>query len=520
VAGWVGVSFDPDRYAASARVHVDSENLLQPLLRGIAVDVDSRARLDVLQRTLVSGPNLERVARKAGLAPESSGAAGPLPIPSSVIAALQHHIEMKAERDGLFSISYEDSNPRRAYRVVQSLVDVFMESRLGPSQVELDSTRNFLSRQVHLYEERMHAAERALTAFKQENMGLLPGGSSFLDVYGRAQIEAPQIEAELQDLRAQEQELGRQLAAQPAFIESDGQSVVMGGPPSSLEVRILDLEQRLDDLRVRYTDKHPEVVKTQAMLDQLRVEMDAQAANVVDTGKARQKLPNDVRRAIQMQLLDVQSRIAAAQSRLARKTQEIKDLRSRMSQVPEIEGKLTRLEREVQMARRNYEELVGRQDSAILSENRETQSDLLHFSVIDPPRLPTTPSGLKRALLMSGILVGGLALGFIASVGIVLVRDTFLSSRQLARVIGIPVLGAVSFEEAAPHLNQPDHRRRTAIHGGALMALLCLYAVLMLVEHNIGLARLRLDIVGGAAAVSAAHSPSPSPSPPPSPIQR
>jgi polysaccharide chain length determinant protein (PEP-CTERM system associated) len=488
--GWLGVSFVPDRYVASARVHLETESLLQPLLRGITVDVDARAQVEVMQRTLISRPNLERVVRMADL--NTAGAAGPQL--DSLIAALQRRIEIKADHAGLFTISYNDDSPKQAYRVVQALLDVFVESRQGSTRQELGAAHRFLTQQVQQYEERMREAEAALAKYKQENMGLLPGGTTFLEVFGRAQTEAQQNRAELQDLLAREADLNRQLATQPAYVETDPDGMVVGGPPSNLEVRILELEQRLDDLRVRYTDKHPEVVKTVSMLEQLRKEMVTHGAADGEAGKTRTLMPNDVRRTIQMQLVEVQSQTAALRSRIDRKTQELQDLRGKISRVPEVEGQMARLERDLQMTRRSYEELVARQETATISESRENLAEKVQFKVIDPPQVPTVPSGLKRSLLLTAVLAAGLLLGCAISVAQVMVQNTFLNAAQLARVTGLPVLGAVGISVAsAPRRNLP----RLAGYALGLAALMAAYAGLMVAEHDIGLARLRHQLVGG-----------------------
>ena len=65
--GWVGVYLVPNKYESSARLFVDTDAVLTPLLRGIAADSAPTTQLEILQRTLLSRPNLEKLISKTDL---------------------------------------------------------------------------------------------------------------------------------------------------------------------------------------------------------------------------------------------------------------------------------------------------------------------------------------------------------------------------------------------------------------------------------------------------------------------
>src|ERR1019366_6426639 len=67
-AGWAYVYTIPNSYEASVRLYVDADAILTPLLRGLAVDNSLGSQLDVLQRTLLSRPNLEKLVSNTDLA--------------------------------------------------------------------------------------------------------------------------------------------------------------------------------------------------------------------------------------------------------------------------------------------------------------------------------------------------------------------------------------------------------------------------------------------------------------------
>ncbi|MDZ7621472.1 MAG: Wzz/FepE/Etk N-terminal domain-containing protein [Candidatus Competibacteraceae bacterium] len=67
VIGWVGVFMLPDQYQASARVYVDAQTVLRPVLQGLTVDLNPNAQVELITRTLFSRPNLEKIAQMIGL---------------------------------------------------------------------------------------------------------------------------------------------------------------------------------------------------------------------------------------------------------------------------------------------------------------------------------------------------------------------------------------------------------------------------------------------------------------------
>ena len=65
--GMVVVFTMPDRYQASARVYVDTQSILRPLMVGIAVQPNIEQQVSMLSRTLLSRPTIERLVRTVDL---------------------------------------------------------------------------------------------------------------------------------------------------------------------------------------------------------------------------------------------------------------------------------------------------------------------------------------------------------------------------------------------------------------------------------------------------------------------
>src|SRR6516162_7665397 len=126
-AGWIGVALVPTKYESSARVYLNADPLLTPLLRGLAADTDPTRQLDFMQRTLLSRPNLEQLVRLTDL---DIG----IQTPAEKEALFKHlatDISVTPITLNLLALSYRDSDPVMAKNIVQALLTIFAEKTAG-----------------------------------------------------------------------------------------------------------------------------------------------------------------------------------------------------------------------------------------------------------------------------------------------------------------------------------------------------------------------------------------------------
>src|SRR3954451_24441809 len=154
--GWVGVYAIPNHYESSARLFVDADAVLTPLLRGIAVDSTPTTQLEIVQRTLLSRPNLEKLISKTDLDLTLNN-------PSDrqrLLGTLANTVKVTPQTRNLFTITYRDKSPKLAHDVVQTLLTIFVESATGGSRSDMENARRFLERQIQSYEQQLRAAEK------------------------------------------------------------------------------------------------------------------------------------------------------------------------------------------------------------------------------------------------------------------------------------------------------------------------------------------------------------------------
>ena len=489
LGGWAIVPFMPDVYQSSARVYVDTESMLGPLLRGLAVENDPDRELDMMQRTLKSRPNMEKVARMTDL---DLTAKGPVEM-ENLVGRLRDRIIIRSETRNLFSIGFQHTDPVLARRVVQAILTIYVESNLGTSRREMTDARRFLDDEILSYEQQLDAAEQRLANFKQTNMGLLPGETGYYQRFEQARGDLAAARSKMQIGIATQQELQRQLSKIPQFFESE-ESGGFAGPPSDLQARILDLEKTVDDLLIGYTPKHPDVTTALRRLEVLKKQF-AEELQLSETGaqdddqgmsdRTIVKTSNPVYEQIKLRLVNTESAIVALRGTIARHEAKVREMEQLAQRVPAVEAELTRLDRDYGIFTRNYEQLLARREAAKISESRETKSEEALFRIIESPQTPNVPSGPPRLLYLSAIIVIGLGIGVAFAAFLANLRPAFLHVERLKQAFGIPVFGRVSYVLSSAEKSW----RATKLAGFSLafVALLGTFGALYATEYSVGL---------------------------------
>ena len=169
----------PERYEATARVYVDTESLLRPLLAGLAVQPNVDQQVSLMSRTLISRPNVEKLIRLADLDLASRTPAEHEQLVDSVTQSLKLGGVVSAN---LYTISYRDPDPARARKVVQSLLGIFVESSLGNKREDTQSAVRFLDDQIKRYEDTLQSTENKIKEFRLKYMAVNRDGASRIGV--------------------------------------------------------------------------------------------------------------------------------------------------------------------------------------------------------------------------------------------------------------------------------------------------------------------------------------------------
>ncbi|CAI8965642.1 XrtA system polysaccharide chain length determinant [Methylocaldum szegediense] len=442
LAGWIFVAQMPDKYQASARVHVDTRSVLRPLLSGLAIQPDVSGQVRLMSKLMFSRPNLEKVARMTDL---DLGATDEAAM-EKIVNRLQSSVTIAGGENNLFTINAEDQNPTTAKKIVQALLTIFVEQTLGESREDSSSAQKFLDQQIKEYEARLQAAEKALEDFKRVNYGMLPdqGGDLYAQLNGLAkQLDDAKIG--LQEAINRRDELQRQLQGEePTFLGFNGLEDIA----SPLDTRIQALQARLDELLLKYTKGHPEVIALKKSIADLQKQKEKEIAEAKELGQGMVRNPgveaNPVFQQMRISLSDAEVDVALLSSRVKMFEEKIELLKKQMDERLKVETQLQGLNRDYAAIKENYDALLKRRETARMSESVEQSTDSVKFKIVDPPQVPTKPSAPNRILLSVAVLVASIVVSVGMAIFLALLRPAFNTTNKLREITGRPVLGSVS----------------------------------------------------------------------------
>jgi polysaccharide chain length determinant protein (PEP-CTERM system associated) len=484
LGGWMFVLYMPNQYAVSAKIFVDTRSMLRPLLRGLAVtntNLESSALL--MRRTLLTRPNLEEVARKTDLdlTVKTNQAF------DNLVSKLAEKISLAGtDRDNIFSIAYESPDPQLAKRVVDEILNTFLEAALGSTRKDTAVTQKFLDEQIAEYEKRLIEAEERLKAFKQKHVGIMPGeGSNYYGNLKQAAAALAQAELQLREIENRRNELKRQLEGEIPVFGLMEDSPITQSISSPYDSRIAALESQLDVLLLKYTEKHPEIVgirNTIATLEEKREEelqMLAEAyAEEPDGSPAVAESP--LYREMRMALGQADAEVAALKTRVDEYRKRAQEMAKLVDTIPEIEAELKRLDRDYGLNKSQHMALLKRRESARLSHEVDQSSDEVKLKVIDPPRVPLTPIGPDRIRYLSVAFFAALAAGGGLAFLLAQINPRFHTLDELKELTQLPVLGTVMMVSSSRQ--RTERRMELAMFGLVFSGLVASFIGLITLE--------------------------------------
>jgi polysaccharide chain length determinant protein (PEP-CTERM system associated) len=492
-AGWIGAAFIPTKYESTARVYLNADPLLTPLLRGLAADTDPGRHLDFMQRTLLSRPNLEQLVRLTDL---DTGVRTPGE-KEALFIHLAKDISVTPITLNLLALSYRDSDPVMAKNIVQSLLTIFAEKMAGSSRADMDSAQRFLDGEIASYRDQLRAAEKRRSDMAEKYPDIVrnrspdaPGGDDNGNRLEQARATVAQLKLELADSVSKRDTIQKELASVPTTLSVDNgpQVIIMGGRLSPLDERLQERRRNLDGLLLKYTEEHPDVKAERQAIAQLQADATKSSGGGTGGGSAasRGQIANGVYDQIKVRLVDAEAVVAALQRRLSEAESQQTKIEQIAKSAPGILQQAQDLDRDYSILKRNYMELVARRESMQIANNADTKTEKIQFRIVEPPQVPVAPAAPNRPLLVTIVLALGVGAGLVAPLLIMQLDRSFATLGQL-RNLGIPILGSVS------RLSIGAAQRRAALQlvgvSASALILVAVYGTLLMLSiglHSVG----------------------------------
>ncbi len=461
--GWVGSQVLPKRYTSQTLVLVEQPSVPTKYVEPVVTE-DLNHRLATMQEQILSRTRLQPIIEKFGLYPNERGS---MHI-DDLVEKLRSDISIKPveamqgtgphQLPG-FYISATFNNPNLAQQICTEITSMFLEQNARQTEQQATRTTNFLGEQLTEAKKKLDEQDAKLADFKRQYLGSLPeeGQANLSMLMGmNTQLEAnTQALSRAQQDKAFNESLLGQEEANWKLRQTGGQN------PETADQQLTVLQDQLTTLLGRYTPDHPDVLKLQSQIAEMKKRMAEPAKTPAPTPGAQSAHEPPQIQQLRAKLRQDDLNIASLMQQQAQIQAQTRQLQGRVQSTPMVEQQYKEMTRNYETANEFYKELLKKSQSSTMATNLVHEQDSEQFRVYDPPSLPTKPSFPNKGYFVGG----GSGLGFLTGLGILfllaMMDKTIHTERDAELYLKLPVLTVVpTLAVAGLNGNQavPDHK--------------------------------------------------------------
>jgi uncharacterized protein involved in exopolysaccharide biosynthesis len=481
----------PDTYVSTAVMRITPQQVSDKLVQTVATTLMAD-RLQQLQTEIMSRTSLAEIIQKPSL-DLYKRERNRLPMEDIVQDMKNRYIKISPITDAsgarryssAFAISFAYVDRYKAQAVVRELVTKFTETNVTVQRNQASLTTNFLKDELKNAKEKMDKLDEDIIKFKQANMGRLPEQASAnmqaQQTYSMQLMSLNQaINRAMQDKMLLESDLknykNQQNAAAANLTETIAGSTVYAPTSAAPQnPRLIQLNGQIQAARADLSAKkqlwganHPDIALLESSIQAQEKERDdlekrELAQQTTSAGPVTTAPRIQVNPAVQQHLDGLKAAEESTRSRLTAKEMEVADMnkqrvdlekligsyQARLEAAPLNEQQYNAMNREFNLAKAEYEEMVKRHDWSETAQSLEEHKAGENLEVLDPATLPEQPSEPNR-LAWAGIgTAAGLGLGILLAAAQE-VRNTSLKNLKDVRAYtNMPVLSSIPLLENA-----------------------------------------------------------------------
>jgi polysaccharide chain length determinant protein (PEP-CTERM system associated) len=439
-AAWGIVRLLPPVYRASTLVMVEKQKVPSDYVKAtVTSDIDER--LKTIEQQITNRDNLERIIDEMKLYPELRSQ----PLDKTVQQMRERDLAVQRQGD-VFRIYFKSLDPRMAAAVANRIAELFIQENLRLRENQAQGTSSFLESELAQTKAKLELQESKIAVFKQQYMGQLPEQRD-TNLQGVTQLQSKlEINMDALDKAETRKIILQRQVAELQQMPSASPLVVPARPSGpAAPTRLDQLRAELVELQSRYTDRHPDVIRTRNEIARLEeLQRSAPPESPEETADTPAPAKPRVDPGLRAQVDAVDMEISSLKAERQRTLDDIARYQARLESVPRVEQDLLSLTRDYDNIKRSYDELLDKRIEARLAENLEKSRQGEQFTILEkavPPSDPYAPNPVV-------FLAGGLMIGGLLGLGGALVREqtdsTYADAEELqAAFPGVPVLATI-----------------------------------------------------------------------------
>lgn len=471
----------PPVYQSTGTILIESQQIPTDLVQATVTSYADE-RIEVIRQRVMTRENLLRIIEKYQLFKDDQRDLATSERVDQlrefirvelVSANMQNRQQSKAAI--AFKVSFEYRNAEIAHKVANELVTLFLDENVKTRTERAVETTEFLAQEAERLRHELEKIENQVALYKQQHANALPEHLEMrMQMVQQSDAQMNELEREYKDTQERLRYLDVELSAAKSnagqIMDSAGQAQL---PMTELE----KLRAEYARLSSTYKEDHPDIKALKRKIDAL--EKSQSAATATTGGDKAQASPP-----VNLLVAKIQAQIDAGNSRLASIDQQRKTLRARLGQLqneiirsPQVEHELSTLLRDYDTAKKKYDEVTSKRNTARIAENLEQENKAERFTLLEPPMMPDKPIKPDR----KKIVVMGFLLAIAGSLGAIGAFETMdprvRGAEALSAVAGIRPLAVVPYITTQAELRRRMHLNKYLAAAVVLVVIVVLLAV-------------------------------------------
>ncbi len=429
----------PPTYRSTATMLIESQGIPTDYVRS-TVTAFAEPRLQAINQRITSSTTLMEIVKRFNLYADERKKMGTEQIVDDM---RKKHIKLETisanvidpqtRRPGsatiAFTISFEGKRPDVVLQVANMLSSLYLEENLKIGKRQTENASKFIEDEAKTIKDNLVELDGKIAAFKGRNLNSLPELSQFnVQSVDRVDSDIDRLRDQLRTLKEKEVSLQTQMVSVPKDTSNPDRE------------RLKQLRAMIVNLRTRYSESYPDVIKTKQEIAELERRLDL---SVNDDSLAGAP-DNPAYIALSSQLSGTRSDIESIKRQINDYQSKKDGYRRRIESGPKVEEEYKVLLLERNNLQLKYDDLMKKLMEAKVAQGLEEGQMGERFTLIDPARLPEKPVSPNRPV----ILVFGLMLSLGAGIAVVGIREFFDQSahtvRDLARATQMQVFTGIT----------------------------------------------------------------------------
>ena len=425
----------PSVYQSTALILVTPQRVPTSVVAS-TVTIDLSERMQSITQEIMSRTQLEKIIQEFNLYVKMVAL-------EDRINTLSKSIRIESRRNNIFRLSFESEDPEKAKLVTARLGLLFIEQNLNAREQQAQGTKSFINGEAGRLRKELEEQEVVVTKYKAAHGYELPDQ---LDTNLRSLEQLRRsLEGNNQRLSALQERKG---VLQKQSVEADIPKVdPLAGPllvPGIGVTQGVQLEMKkkeLDSLLQRYSNKHPDVIRTKKEIQALENESSDTIPSQANLTKTSSLSP--VKRVLLTQITDIDSEIMALKTQSEGIRSQISVLQARVDSTPFRALELSKISRGYDITLKKYQDLLAKSLESELAENMEKKQKGEQFQILDPANFPVKPIRPNRLMIVLMGLVAGLAGGIGCALFWDNLNHSFRRSEEINAYVNVPLLATL-----------------------------------------------------------------------------